>query len=446
MPIFGEKPHTSITVKIDQLSKPHRNEDLEDESIELFLDDLIQLIKLQPSTGATEAARAIRKNIKYGNSPDEQVQALNLLELLVLNSGPKIGPILSSDDKLLDVLKGVMSGSGRTGLGGNYDPRVQQKVRNLAIGWKLELKDLDGYKYMASLWKFLPRLHLRQASASQSDFEDGGSKKYDHSGPRGATRVASPPLSPREESRKSPPPRPMAISPYTAAKQDNDKRKKSKKKSKRRKNGIVYADSEYQIPQINYKVEAPKIRTVIANCHTHTTALHNALLALPTGTNALDDTKVTAEFEKCRKIRRSVLRYLQYVGAGDEASKSREVLAMDEEFLGSLIVANEQLVSTFQEFDKACGYSEQNPAPTYEDESDESYYLSDSSDDELSRGMQDVTVGSSASRPAPPPPAKREPIYEPAPVVASSVTGGTVDSDDPFGDSNAVSKGGSMYD
>ncbi|SGZ58298.1 CIC11C00000001381 [Sungouiella intermedia] len=470
MPIFGEKPFTSITVKINQLCQPHRNDDLEDDSIELYVTDLIDLIKLQ-LTGAVEAARAVRKKIKYGNTVEEQLLALSLLELLVLNSGPKIGQVLASDDKLLDLLKNILSGNVRSGLGFDYDPQVAQKVKNLAIGWKSELADLDGYRGMAQLWKYIPRQLKQPRTGLSSRFDSEASSES-----RSPRRVRSDSVDERfneyerassrnrsNSNRKSPaPPRPTAASPYASKTSDNGDKKKKKKKSAR---GKKYADEEFEIPQINYKVEAPKIRNVIAECHTHTTALSNLLLALPAGSDPLSDDRIAKEFEKCRKVRRSVLRYLQYVGAGGEEGKSAEVVAMDEEFLGSLIVANEQLVTTFQQFDKASGYTAENPAPVYpeegeEEESDESCYLSESDSELLTDGVGSMTVQESSSRlqeavKSPPPrpfksanlrpKTESEPKPLQRPPVAKTQSSGFVDSADPFGDSHEVGTSSSKY-
>lgn len=458
MPIFGDKPFTSITVKINQLCKPNRNADLEDDSIELFVTDLLDLIKLQ-LLGATEAARAIRKKIKYGNTVDEQMLALELLELLVLNAGPKIGHVLASDDKLLELLRNVVSGTARSGLGTAYDKRVVQKVQNLSVGWKSEFADLDGYRGMANLWKAIPKRrakHLRSASGfrgGNDDLDDSYRspvEERDRDDPiDGYSRGAASRNRSDSDRRSAPPPRPSVASPGAASPSPRDKKKK--KKSKR--SGPRYADEQYKIPQINYKVEAPKIRSTIAECYTHTTALNNMILALPAGSDPLNDDKVAAEFERCRKIRRKVLRYLQYVGAGDASEKSSEVVAMDEEFLGSLIVANEQLVTTFQHFDKACGFTAENPNPAQNDtisdeESDESYYLSESDDDLLVQS--DVPVEESSSRlqeivrSPPPRPEKSDSLRRPKPITHTQ-SYNSVDSGDPFGDSNEVSTGQSRY-
>ncbi|KAK7677954.1 hypothetical protein QCA50_019035 [Cerrena zonata] len=424
MPIFGEKPVTSITIKINQLSTPNRNGEI-DETLELYLSDLLQLIQIQPSTGAVEAARAIRKNIKYGDSVHQQ-----------------IGPTVARDDKLLDVLKGIIDGSGRTGIGLSYDRKVQSKVRAMAAGWKHELDGMDGYK-----------------TPSANVFESDKDQK--------ASSRRSAPHTP-ELDKRTPPPRPKTASPYSkndfadgrAASDKKDKRKKRRRR-KTGKNGVIYADEQFKIPQINYKAEAPKIRTVIADCVTHTTALNNLLIALPKDVSPLDDKKTSNEFDKCRSIRRKVLRYLQYVGAGDPEAKSKEVLAMDEEFLGSLIGANEQLVTAFTKFDQACGYNDSNPAPNYDEEDEnydsegyESYYTDESSDQETvddesidtRLGGLNIQEGSSSSlaakkSPPPPRPAKNtnfNELSEPQkPNFKRTNTNNTVESD-PFGDSHAA--------
>lgn len=466
---------TSITIKINQLSTPHRNDEI-DETLELYLSDLLHLINLQPTSGATEAARAIRKKIKYGDSVEQQLRALSILELLILNSGKKIGPTIARDDKLLDVLKGIIDGSGKTGLDTPYDKDVQSKVRGLARGWKYELDGMDQYKYMASLWKAIPGSKRSTRPRTTANTNVFGPDDEDE-GPARSPRTPvqrdrrrfdddeDEDLSDSPPRRSAPPPRPKTASPYATPNENNQKAKSKKKRKKRSKKGVLYADEEYEIPQINYKVEAPRIRTTIADCYTHTTALANLLITLPKGTLPLDDKKTLKEFEKCRSIRRKVLRYLQYVGAGDETGKSAEVIAMDEEFLGSLIGANDQLVTVFKKFEEASGYSASNPAPNYDEETDtdESYYSDESTDEEqeesiagrLSGVKLQESLGEGPSRaaksPPPPRPAKppalhahREPEVLLAPPITKPSNGrnnsvATVDSD-PFGDSHAASK------
>lgn len=457
MPIFGEKPFTSITVKVNQLCTANRNSDLEDDSIELYVDDLISLIKLQ-SMGAVEAARAVRKKIKYGNTPAELVLALDLLELLVLNAGSKIGQTIASDDKLTELLRGVVSGLARSGLGGPYDGLVVRRARELAQGWKYELRDLKGYLNFAGLYKSAPKLKQRTFLAHTSSLPQQEVFGDDSGDEIPVRRPES--RDPASGSKSPPPPRPIAMSPYAMKSylnKDDKPGKRSKKKSSK-KTSVVYADEQYKIPQINYKVEAPKIRTTIADCHTHTKALENALLALPRGGDPMDDSKASAEFEKCRKIRRKVLRYLQYVGAGDGSHKTPEVLALDEEFLGSLIVANEQLVAAFQKFDEMCGFTPENPALYHQDDrrdeesasSEESYYSSDSEeeeeeDDALARRLNDVKVHEASSKLEAITSSQPESAPIRPPQVKRQDTAISTESGDPFGDRNEVSGNKSVY-
>ena len=403
-----------------------------------LISQLNHLIQIQPTTGASEAARAIRKKIKYGESVKVQLKALSVLELLVLNSGPKIGPTIARDDKLHDVLKGIINGSGKTGSGTSYHVDVQRKVRGLARGWKSELADMSDYKPLATLWKAIPGVkHGRTHSRNTSENVFG-------------SEIDDQPKSPRAPSHKKvPPPRPAKSSPYSATNEDPKNTKGKKKKRRRKTRGVRYADEEYQIPQINYSVESPRIRTVIADCHTHTTTLNNLLMSFPSGMSPLDDEKCSSEFDKCRSIRRKVLRYLQYVGAGDTTTKSDEVLAMDEEFLGSLIVANEQLVDAFKNFDKACGYTAENPAPNYDDddvdsEGYESYYTDESSDTEqVTDDLSNVNLAeegpSSAlqGKKSPPPIPETKPTGYTNKNLTKVETNASISSD-PFGDKNEV--------
>lgn len=462
MPIFGEKPYTSVTVKVNQLCTVDRNQDLEDDSIELYIDDLLHLIKLQPS-GTSEAARAIRKKIKYGNSVDEQLLALNMLEILVLNAGPKIGKALANDYKLVQQLQSILSGLGRTGAGGGYSKPVSKKIANMAIGWKLELKDIDGYSGLASLWKLIPGMksHSRLRSRAHTEpfeeiVEDSSSRLL--SPPARPTspppRKSRPPrpTSPRPD-YSSPPPRPTTRSPYSGTDKPRRKDKSTKKKGNKPRRSR-YADPLYKIPQINYKVEAPKIRATISDSQKYMTALQNLLALLPPGEDPSQDKKIVHQFEKCKKTRRAVLRYLQYVGAGNPLEKSQEVLEMDEEFLGILIAANEQLVDAFRKYDKACGYTDEAPNPNLAQpddgfsESEESYYSSTSSEGEddhvedlIALKLALFDVGSSSARlqevvgqESPLPPLPREP---PAKILAA-YTGASLESGDPFGDDKQV--------
>jgi hypothetical protein len=61
--LSGEKPHSSITDWIEVLSS-----DRYDEASLDGIPELVDSINLQGQQGTTEAARAIRKKLKYGNT------------------------------------------------------------------------------------------------------------------------------------------------------------------------------------------------------------------------------------------------------------------------------------------------------------------------------------------------------------------------------------------
>ena len=237
MPLFEAHNYTAITVKINQLSEANRNDEI-DNLIELYMSDLIDLIKLQGNVGASEAARAIRKNIKYGKDQDTQLRSLYILELLVLNSGHKIGAIIARDDKLLDVLKGILNHLGTTGSGSHYSKDITDKVTALALGWRTEVAELDGYKYLASLYKFIPkylklrshRTHRRTGSSNIFETaEDNAVLSPRSSGRQRSVSPPSRPSTPPPRFKSPPPPRPKTSSPYTEVEGSSKKKKKKKK-------------------------------------------------------------------------------------------------------------------------------------------------------------------------------------------------------------------------
>ncbi len=58
----GEKPHSSITDWVDILSSDRYEEDSMD-----GIAELVESIRIQGVEGVTEASRALRKKLKYGN-------------------------------------------------------------------------------------------------------------------------------------------------------------------------------------------------------------------------------------------------------------------------------------------------------------------------------------------------------------------------------------------
>jgi LAS seventeen-binding protein 5 len=105
--------------------------------------DLVEVIKLQ-ATGPGEAARALRKKLKYGNV-HRQLRALTLLDGLIQNAGSRFQKTFA-DEPLLERLR-VCATSELS------DKEVRQRCKVLFAGWAHEYKKSPGMERIAALYK-----------------------------------------------------------------------------------------------------------------------------------------------------------------------------------------------------------------------------------------------------------------------------------------------------
>lgn len=105
--------------------------------------DLVEAIKLQ-ATGPAEAARAIRKKLKYGNI-HRQLRALTLLDGLIQNAGSRFQRTFA-DEMLLERLRVC-------GTADLSDPLVRDKCKVLFRQWAVEYKNVRGLEQIAALYK-----------------------------------------------------------------------------------------------------------------------------------------------------------------------------------------------------------------------------------------------------------------------------------------------------
>lgn len=105
--------------------------------------ELVEVIKLQP-TGPTEAARAIRKKLKYG-SVHRQLRALSILDGLIQNAGPRFQRTFA-DEPLLERLRVC-------GTSDLSDSDVKKKCSELFRSWATEYKNTPGLERIARLYK-----------------------------------------------------------------------------------------------------------------------------------------------------------------------------------------------------------------------------------------------------------------------------------------------------
>jgi hypothetical protein len=133
-----KKPYSAVTVAIDSFTSEQFEED--DFS---GIPELVDVIKLQV-TGPTEAARAIRKKLKYG-SVHRQLRALILLDGLIQNAGANFQRTFA-DEMLLERLRVC-------GTSDLSDPIVKNKCKELFRSWASEYKNTRGLEQIAALYK-----------------------------------------------------------------------------------------------------------------------------------------------------------------------------------------------------------------------------------------------------------------------------------------------------
>ncbi|KAH3674861.1 hypothetical protein WICMUC_003064 [Wickerhamomyces mucosus] len=340
---------------------------------EIELPELLSLIKLNYS-GAIEAARATRKKLKYG-SLKQQLKSIDLLNVIVFNGGKYVTEIYN-DRKLLERLR-------ESATDVQIDIKLRKKIISSAILWNEQFEGKKGYEGIANLKKQLPN-YKRKKTQSRNDFINDEAYNSDD-----------------EDVGSS----------STQINQSNNSRDSSLNK--------IDLNKKYKIPKINLTKESPKIKLILAEATKASIDLTNALKTLKRdkGELSTSNEKCVQYFEKARIIRRKILRYLQLVDS--------------EEFLGSLIHSNEELVKALQL------YSEYSTRPGYD--SDEEYFSNSESlnsdeenDDDDLQSVTDSLASSMIEE------HQRKFLSDTRAPPRIPVKKVQTNDDDPFGDSNQV--------
>ncbi|KAF2641073.1 hypothetical protein P280DRAFT_468742 [Massarina eburnea CBS 473.64] len=379
-----KKPYSAVTVQIDRLT----SEQYEEDDVSGLI-DLIEVIRIQQS-GPTEAARALRKKLKYGNA-HRQLRALVLLDGLIQNAGARFQKSFA-DEPLLERLRLLAKDN-------MVDQDVRKKVNVLFRQWAVAYKGTPGLERIANLHKELPRTRRPQPHQSRVVQENEAEAQREN--------AVSPPTSPTTPRRSSPPSSfPSAASSSTgrtvalgAAPTTNSLFKKDKKdkKDKKAPRGKPF----------NLEKEKGQLLETIAAATVASTNLLNGLQLINREEQRVsENTEVMQRFETCKLLRRQILRYIQLVES--------------DQYLGSLLGANDELVKglmAFEIMDKSI-----------DDDSD-------SEDEQAASSMAGLSVNEAPARPPRPtsipmPPAGKQ--KEPEAEEPEE------DEDDPFGDSHAV--------
>ncbi|KAE8855066.1 hypothetical protein PTNB29_09317 [Pyrenophora teres f. teres] len=377
LPIFENPCPLSVTVQIDRLT----SEQYEENDIGGVV-DLIEVIRIQ-SSGPTEAARALRKKLKYGNV-HRQLRALVIMDALIQNAGPRFQKAFA-DEPLLERLRILARDD-------TVDAEVRQKANVLFRGWAVAYKGTPGLERIAALHKELPRTQRPQPQQSrivrQQDAE--AAREREENSP-------SPPRSKRPEPPASRSSNPVSLGATSTSTSSIFKRdKKDKKKSKGQ--------------PFNLEKEKGQMLETIASANVASTNLLNGLQLINREQERVsDNTEVMRRFETCKQLRRQILRYIHLVES--------------EQYIGGLLNANDELVKglmAFELMDKSI-----------DDDSD-----SDNEEGNVAASM----AGMSMNEAAPPKPPRPTSIPMPSAYSgkqrAEPESEPEEDEDDPFGDSN----------
>lgn len=306
----SSKPYSAITVQINRLTSEHYEAD--DMS---GIVDLIEVIRLQTG-GPTEAARAIRKKLKYG-SVDQQLRALTVLDGLIENAGPRFQRAFA-DEPLLERLRVCATDS-------LSDSEVKMKCQVLFRQWTVAYQSTQGMERIVALQKQLPK-RKKPVTQAQSKVlqetereanEDPFGSTEDESMSGESSSIASPSLTPRSNAAASITPTPKY----------HPKKLKLDKHSKRSRSRTF-----------NLEKEKPQLLQAIASASVASTNLMNALKLLNREKLRVSEHAETVNrFETCKGLRRQILRYIQHVES--------------EQWLGSLINANDSLVEALMAYE-----------------------------------------------------------------------------------------------
>ncbi|KAI9835891.1 MAG: hypothetical protein M1819_001789 [Sarea resinae] len=423
--MFGgpKKPYTAITVQVERLT----SEQYEENDIAGIV-DLVEVIRLQAS-GPTEAARALRKKLwvhslavphthfallpdlkisKYGDV-HRQLRALTILDGLLQNAGPRFQRVFV-DEPLLERLRVAATDPVS-------DHDVKAKCKILFGQWAVAYKNTPGLERIAALYKQLPQRKKPQPQ-QQSKVLRETEVEANNEQPGNSPSLSSIPTASSSSSRT------LSLSPgpnLTKAKGPRDKKSKGK--------------------PFNLEKEKPQLLQTLASSSVASTNLMNALKLINREDKRVsEDAEVMKRFETCKLLRRQLLRYIQYVES--------------EQWLGSLIHANEELVTALMAFE-VLDKSVDDDSDSEDDESDaDAQYSTRRAPNAAQKEVQQALAGLSfESDKAPPQPPRPGMSISLPPLMAEKMKSRTTapvnendveedeevqDDDDPFADKNAV--------
>lgn len=357
--------------------------------------------------------RSIRK---YGN-PHRQLRALTILDGLIQNGGSRFQRTFA-DEPLLERLRMMPRDD-------MVDAEVRQKCSVLFRQWAVAYKNTPGLQDIALLYKQVPKVK-RKMDQSQSKVlrETERDAARDYSPPPGTSPFSDPP---------EPEPKPKAQSPSAPSSSSRPPAKPIALASTSSMSGsssFFKRDKKNKNKSFNVEKEKTQMLETIASASVASTNLLNALKLINRENEQVSENKeVLNRFETCKMLRRHILRYIQLVES--------------EQWLGSLLSANDELVKalmTFEIMDKSV--EDDSDSDTEEYGAYEAHKAEFRKQSTGQQSPEDQFAGLKLEEAPPAKPPRPGSIGLPPPIPRPGFGGqkqpiNDDDEDDPFGDSHA---------
>lgn len=352
------KPNTAVTDWVERLcSSSYKVTEYDG------IAELVESINLQ-HTGPSEAARALRKKLKYGNT-HMQLRAIFLIKCLVENCGERTNfQKTFGDDTLVERLR-IIAGDPQT------DPAVQKTLKSVLKGFHQQYKEDRSMKVYAEWWDAIGgargeedarareaykkeqarlekesqlRLDEKFARRLQGEEDEHATKLREQRRKQRELRAAE--EATRERMEKA---RADEKARVEAAEKERLEKQRQKEEAKRNKSSFIGGSSSStsaakgaKRAPFNFEQEKPKISQAVAMASMHANGLVNALQHVNREKESVaSNIRVQDQLVKLKDSRKQVIRYIQLCEVDKEG-----------EYIGMLISSNDQIIAALRLYDR----------------------------------------------------------------------------------------------
>lgn len=242
-----------------------------------------------------------------------QLRALAILDGLIENAGPRFQRVFA-DEPLLERLRVAATDS-------LSDEEVKVKCQILFRQWSINYQSTPGMERIAALHKQLPRRKKPVRQEESKVLKE--TEEESQADPFAENIIVSERANPTKSLN---PPSSKASSSTVGPTSSKDSKRKNK------------TAKQPKTKPFNVEKEKPRLLETIAASSVASTNLINALRLINREKKRVsEDPDTVKHFETCKLLRRQILHYIQHVDS--------------EQWLGSLIHANEELVTALMAYE-----------------------------------------------------------------------------------------------